>query len=462
MGHWLVQGNPAKWRVYEFFADGNQLESWSITRYRDQIQEGDDVGLWLAGPDAAVVALGTVTGPVEDVLGSQDPYWTRREDADAVRMRMPLHLAEVFLDAPVTREELRHDPRFASTAILQQPFAGNPFPLTDEEWAAILDRHRHTDSPLDERVRVPWTLQPGDRIRRTELHDQYGGSGQSGISPSRTTPNILVFTDPRSGERHGYLDRWAADDSFHYTGEGQRGNQTMTRGNLAILNHDKDGRALRVFQGASGTVQYVGAFVLDELEPYTEATAPSTDAGPPRKVLRFHLLPIDRAVTDGEHGRLGRAYRHRDENVEVASPAAVTARDPDAAGRGLRAHNRLQNQLSDLVGAAGHAPVEPKSPTDPPFDLAWFAEQTLYLVEVKSCTEANQIHQLHIGIGQVLDYKDTLLARGTHCPTRALPRAAARRSTLEQLGSATRCPPCLAWNRIQASHLPAPYSCKED
>jgi hypothetical protein len=36
MAHWLVQGNPAKWRVHEFFADGNQLDNWSITRYRDQ------------------------------------------------------------------------------------------------------------------------------------------------------------------------------------------------------------------------------------------------------------------------------------------------------------------------------------------------------------------------------------------------------------------------------------------
>jgi predicted RNA-binding protein with PUA-like domain len=276
MAHWLVQGNPAKWRVHEFFADGNQLDNWSITRYRDQIQEGDDVALWLAGRDAGVVGLGTVTGAVEDVFGGDiDPCWVRREDADAVRMRMPLRLNELFLDDPVTREELRHDPRFAGAAILAQPFAGNPFPLTDDQWAAIVD-HRHTSAPTDDRLAVPWMLYPGDRIRRTELHDRYGGSGQSGISPSRTTPNILVFADPRSGERHGYFDHWAPDESFHYTGEGQRGDQTMTKGNLAILRHRADGRALRVFRGATGTVQYVGEFVLDELEPYTVEIAPST------------------------------------------------------------------------------------------------------------------------------------------------------------------------------------------
>jgi predicted RNA-binding protein with PUA-like domain len=141
MAHWLVQSNPSKWRVRDFFADGNQLEGWSITRYRDRIKEGDDVALWLAGREAGVVALGVVIGDVEDVAGSDDPYWTDPADAAAVRMSMPLRLTEVFLDAAITREELRQDPRFGRAMILSQPYAGNPFPLTDEEWAAILDHH---------------------------------------------------------------------------------------------------------------------------------------------------------------------------------------------------------------------------------------------------------------------------------------------------------------------------------
>ena len=128
MAHWLVQSNPAKWRVREFFADGNELEGWSITRYRDQIQEGDDVALWLAGHDAGVVALGVVTGEVEDVPGVAAPYWTDPADAQAVRMWMPLRLTEVFLDAPITRAELRQDSRFAGATILSQPFPGQPVP----------------------------------------------------------------------------------------------------------------------------------------------------------------------------------------------------------------------------------------------------------------------------------------------------------------------------------------------
>jgi hypothetical protein len=36
----------------------------------------------------------------------------------------------------------------------------------------------------------------------------------------------------------------------------------------------------------------------------------------------------------------------------------------------------------------------------------------MFVVEVKSCTKANEVRQLRMGIGQVLDYEDVLRARG--------------------------------------------------
>lgn len=43
-------------------------------------------------------------------------------------------------------------------------------------------------------------------IRRVELHREFGGSGQSGIAPSASTDNVLIFSDPASGDVHGYPD----------------------------------------------------------------------------------------------------------------------------------------------------------------------------------------------------------------------------------------------------------------
>ena len=107
----------------------------------------------------------------------------------------------------------------------------------------------------DESAPIEWHVRPGDRIKRTEVHKQYGGGGQGGISPSARTPNV-ISPDPRSGEQHGYFDRWV-DGVFLYTGEGQRGDQVMKVGNRAVLEHAARGRALRMFEGTGGIVKYL-------------------------------------------------------------------------------------------------------------------------------------------------------------------------------------------------------------
>src|SRR5437764_14265389 len=101
---------------------------------------------------------------------------------------------------------------------------------------------------------MEWHLQPGDTIKRTELHAMYRGGGQGGIAPCTRTPNVLIFTDRNVGQEHGYLDQWDGD-TLNYAGEGQRGDQTFMRGNKAILHHQDDKRALRVFEGIRGIVR---------------------------------------------------------------------------------------------------------------------------------------------------------------------------------------------------------------
>src|SRR6266516_8009309 len=113
-----------------------------------------------------------------------------------------------------------------------------------------------------------WALEPGDQIERTTLHARYGGRTQGGIGPSKKSPNVLIFSDPVAGEPHGYFDGWREDGCFHYTGEGQYGDQQMKSGNAAILNHEAEGRALRVFMGARGTVTYEDEFELADDQPW--------------------------------------------------------------------------------------------------------------------------------------------------------------------------------------------------
>ena len=139
-------------------------------------------------------------------------------------------------------------------------------------------------------VSMEWQLSPGDAISRKRLHDLYGGVRQGGISPSRKSPNIFLFTDRSVGEEFGYMDHWEGEE-FHYAGHGQVGDQEMRRGNRAVMNHERDQRALRLFEGARKTVRYLGQFKL-ATDPWYMMEAPSLDGGS-RKVIMFRLRAIN-------------------------------------------------------------------------------------------------------------------------------------------------------------------------
>ena len=141
--------------------------------------------------------------------------------------------------------------------------------------------------------KLNWTLDPGDAISRVQLHDEYGGTRQGGISSSTTTPTVLLFTVPGHIVA-GYIDRWESSERkvYLYCGMGQDGDQDPLRsGNRAILNHAREGRDLRLFTPNSGRVRYVGRFYLDEAEPYRLDRSPDR-LGRMRTVIQFRLKPF--------------------------------------------------------------------------------------------------------------------------------------------------------------------------
>src|SRR5437870_3655657 len=124
-------------------------------------------------------------------------------------------------------------------------------------------------------------LQPGERIRRTELHEQYGGRRQGGISPSRVTNNVFLITASH-GADYGYIYDGEADDGFyHYTGEGQLGDQQMAQGNRAIRDHEVELRDLHLFEAHGTDLEYLGHYRYHDAY---QADAREVNNGPLRKV----------------------------------------------------------------------------------------------------------------------------------------------------------------------------------
>lgn len=162
----------------------------------------------------------------------------------------------------------------ASTAGVSKPTALNRWKDVD-----VTNTINNTD----------WDLAEGEVLRRRDLHQRYGGNIQSGIAPSRSSDQILLFASP-SGESHGYTDGDNGDGTYSYTGEGQRGDQTMTRGNRAILDHRANNKYLRLFEAkGDGWVTYLGEY---EYDTHRQETIPGSGNSGPRQGIVFTLRKV--------------------------------------------------------------------------------------------------------------------------------------------------------------------------
>lgn len=130
--------------------------------------------------------------------------------------------------------------------------------------------------------------------RKNEIHAWLGGQQQGGISTPSGKPYIILFTG-EVGSAHGYTDEWD-DDGLHYYGEGQSGDMTYTRGNLAISRHDVDGKKLLVFQmmGKGQPYRYLGEF--QRVGQYEKKGVRDT-SGALRTAIVFKLAPKELAIT---------------------------------------------------------------------------------------------------------------------------------------------------------------------
>lgn len=124
--------------------------------------------------------------------------------------------------------------------------------------------------------------------RRRDLHEEFNGQRQGGISTPSHHNFIMLFTG-EAGQPHGYKDGWTKENIFTYTGEGQRGDMQFKFGNKAIRDHVDAGKELHLFEQAKkGFVRYVGQM---ECIGYHIVEAPDTDRKQ-RKAIVFELKAV--------------------------------------------------------------------------------------------------------------------------------------------------------------------------
>jgi len=255
-----------------------------------------------------------------------------------------------------------------------------------------------------------WALQPGDTVKRRQVHAAYGGQMQQGISTPAGSRNILVFTDPVKGKRYGY-DRYEGlreDGSYAYTGEGRRGNQQFTRGNHALSEATAQGKIIRLFRTQGVMATYVGAFETGD-PAFEWQTIPDEDHNP-RQGIIFNLLPLN-ARTDllpafgGElppHSALSNGIQPTTWRPPEYSDIPLGASQATGDRWISRAEFKLQSEFGEWLTLNGSRPSRitlraGSTLIEPDF----YVDSRSWIVEAKRSTARGYVR---MAIGQVLDY----------------------------------------------------------
>jgi hypothetical protein len=246
-------------------------------------------------------------------------------------------------------------------------------------------------------------LTAGERIRRTKLHELYGGRRQGGISPSRESENVFLITAAHGGT-FGYIYDGQADDGFfHYTGEGQVGDQQMTQGNRAIRDHEVEDRELHLFEAHGTELEYLGQYRCHD--DY-QGDAREVNDGPWRKVIVFRLERVhgtDEVPTRARLDRFGK-QRVREIPVEQSLTERMVIDGRTEPYEAERREQRLVRALAARLEGEGHEvcrlQFRPRGEPAPLFcDLYDKTTNTLY--ESKGTVTRPAVR---MGIGQLADY----------------------------------------------------------
>ncbi|MBD2428114.1 EVE domain-containing protein [Phormidium sp. FACHB-1136] len=138
MAYWLFQGNPKYYRILDGIRDFTQMP-WLVTRYAKEMQPGDGVLIWMAGPGAGIYAIAEIIDTPKPMPEPPDiGYWLDKSRLGKQEISATLRFTDKLLDRPLLRSDLKQDPVLKSLTVLRQPNATN-FKVTAAEWQRVYE-----------------------------------------------------------------------------------------------------------------------------------------------------------------------------------------------------------------------------------------------------------------------------------------------------------------------------------
>lgn len=204
-------------------------------------------------------------------------------------------------------------------------------------------------------------------------------------------------------ERFGYkFDGWHSDGTFHYTGDGQVGDQSETDGgNRALLAAEGLGRAVILFRSEGAATTYIGEFTLAS-PPHYRADAPDRN-DEMRSVLVFRLVPrgpVDHSEKDDAPAD---PVGPEELPLEASNVDAYAMARPEEPAQTIRREADLVARYDAWLRQQGRDTVRHRIPL-PEGGYMYtdvFDKSTDELIEAKASSARVYIRT---GLGQVLDY----------------------------------------------------------
>ena len=137
MAFWIFKCNPDKYRLADRLADPNPTLTWTVSRFRDEINAGDTVSLWVTGPRRGIRAVIRVDEPPRLMaeMETEQAYWIERDTQEQFRVVGTLTRRDVNLP----HHELREVEGLAELSVFTGFQQATNFPVTPAQ-CEILSR----------------------------------------------------------------------------------------------------------------------------------------------------------------------------------------------------------------------------------------------------------------------------------------------------------------------------------
>ena len=140
MKYWSFQCNPKLYRIDDRLNDPNPMITWKVTRYKDEIKDGDTAFIWKTDDDRGIVGLMRLQSDPQSMeeIPTELPYYI----GGYQKGKQMMVLGEFVARKTIPARELQNVEGLMGLSAFLPPYHGNQgtnFRVTPEEGQLLME-----------------------------------------------------------------------------------------------------------------------------------------------------------------------------------------------------------------------------------------------------------------------------------------------------------------------------------